>query len=150
MRAKVDTEKIQKSETSETFANNKPEEVEECQICHQTEECGIYLTRQMAREQQETGKEVEILSGMKSRKRKLKTDSCEGSGLVCKASKMQTQMRDRDILSIGSKITDLAHQKEMMALAQSKQADLGKNRESNLFDPKREYLMGSSPLEQNI
>ena len=92
MRAKADTEKIQKAETSETFPNNKPEEVEECEICHQTEDCGIYMTRLMAREQQEAGKEVEILSGLKAKKRKLKTDSCEGSGLVCKASKMQTQL----------------------------------------------------------
>ena len=142
MRAKADTEKIQKAETSETFPNNKPEEVEECEICHQTEDCGIYMTRLMAREQQEAGKEVEILSGLKAKKRKLKTDSCEGSGLVCKASKMQTQLRDRDILSIGTAITDLAHQKEMVAIAQSKHAELGKNRETNLFDPEREYLMG--------
>jgi hypothetical protein len=82
MRAKADTEKIQSSESSETFANNKPEEIEECQLCHQTEDCGIYLTRQMAKDQQATGKEVEILPGLQSRKRKLKSDSCEGSGLV--------------------------------------------------------------------
>ena len=77
----------------------------------------------MAKDQQATGKEVEILPGLKSRKRKLKTDSCEGSGLVCKASKMLTQLRDKDILSIGSKITDIAHQKETIALAQNRQAE---------------------------
>jgi hypothetical protein len=60
-----------KAETSETCAKNKPEEVEECEICHQMEDCGIYLTRLMAREQEEAGKEVEILSGLKAKKRKL-------------------------------------------------------------------------------
>jgi hypothetical protein len=44
----------------------------------------------------------------------------------------------------------MAHQKEIIALAQNRQADLGKNRESNLFDPKRDYLMSDSPLEQSI
>jgi hypothetical protein len=150
MRAKTETEKIQKTESSESFANNRPDEIEECAMCHQTEDCGIYLTRQMAKEQQEAGEPPEIVPGLNPRKRKAKTQSCEGSGLRCKVAKQQTQIRDKDILSIGVPITDKAFDKERILIAESQMTDINRNQEVNLFDPKRIYKMGTSPLEQKL
>ena len=63
---------------------------------------------------------------------------------------MSTQLRDKDILKLGCKITDLAHQKEKLALARSRTANLSRNKETNLFDPKRDYIMGSSPIENSV
>ena len=76
--------------------------------------------------------------------------SCEGSGLRCKIAKQQTQIRDKDILSIGVPITDKAFDKERMLIAESQIADANRNKETNLFDPKRIYRMGPSPLEQKL
>ena len=104
----------------------------------------------MAREQQEAGKPSEIVPGLNPRKRKAKTQSCEESGLRCKIAKQQTQIRDKDILSIGAPITDTAFDKERMLVAESQIADVDRNKETNLFDPKRIYKMETSPLEQKI
>ena len=119
MRAKSESEKIQQTDSSESFANNKPDEIEECAICHQEEDCGIYLTRQMSRVQQEKGIPSEILPGLNPRKRKSKTQSCEGSGLKCKVARTQTQIRDKDILSVGAPITDKTFSKEKILIAES-------------------------------
>ena len=37
-----------------------------------------------------------------------------------------------------------------MLVAESQIADVDRNKETNLFDPKRIYKMGTSPLEQKI
>ena len=147
MRAKSESEKIQQTDSSESFTNNKPDEIEECAMCHQTEDCGIYLTRQMSRVQQEKGIPSEILPGLNPRKRKSKTQSCEGSGLKCKVTRTQTQIRDKDILSVGAPITDKAFNKEKTLIAESRMTDLTRNQEVNLFDAKRIYKMGTSPME---
>ena len=63
---------------------------------------------------------------------------------------MQTQLRDKDILSIGSPISDKAFKMERTLIAESQMPDHSRNVESHLFDTKRDYLMGTLPLEQNI
>ena len=68
----------------------------------------------MKREQEKQGITVllEIEVKPNTRKRKAKTGSCEGLGMICKIAKLSTNIRDRDILSIGSLFTNKAFQKK--------------------------------------
>ena len=119
--------KIQKAEPSETFANNQiPEnKLEACNLCHETEDCGLYLTRQMQKEQEKLGSATKLETGLqpKTRKRKAKAETCEGLGLKCKAAKLSTSIKEKKQLSVGTPITDKTYIKEQKLLKESRTAD---------------------------
>ena len=46
-------------------------------------------------------------------KRKAKSQTCEGLGMKCKVSRQSTSLRDKDVLAIGTPITDKAYGAEM-------------------------------------
>ena len=98
-RARSDTEKIQKTEPSKTFANNQiPEDkLEACNLYHETKDCGLYLTRQMQKEQEKLGSATKLETGLqpRTRKRKAKAETCEGLGLKCKAAKQSTSLKEK-------------------------------------------------------
>ena len=85
MRAREDAEKIQNASSGETFVNNQPE-LENCKICHLSEECGLILTRRMKAEKEKTEQATHPQQG---NKRKMNTESCEGMGLKCKLRKIR-------------------------------------------------------------
>ena len=139
MRAKEDSEKIQSTISSETFANNQPSET--CNHCHMNfEDCGLMITRSMKEDTKEDGVEE------RGTKRKMTTESCEGMGFSCNLKKMKTLLSDKDVL----KITDEAFKQERAIVAESKIATRGGQGISNLFDAKRTHLMGDTPMSQKL
>ena len=150
MRAKKQSEQILKASPAETFANNDPEDIERCFMCQDNETCGIYLTRMQQKENQDKGIATELSKGLPSRKRKAKSQTCEGLGMKCKVSRQSTSLRDKDVLAIGAPITDNSHIAEMETMFTSKMSEIKMNQKQNLFDPTREYLMGNSPLEEKF
>ena len=104
-------------------------------MCQDNETCGIYLTRMQQKENENKGIETELLKGLATRKRKAKSQTCEGLGMKCKMARKSTPLRDKDVLAIGSPITDKAHIAEIETLFKSRMAEIKMNQKRNLFDP---------------
>ena len=64
------------------------------------------MTRLQLKENQKQGVVTELHTGLTDRKRKAKTQSCEGLGMKCKMARLSTPMRDKDVLSIRAPISD--------------------------------------------
>ena len=74
------SEQILKDSPAETFANNDPEDIERCFMC---QDSGIYLTRMQQKENQDKGIATELSKGLPSRKRKAKSQTCDGLWMKC-------------------------------------------------------------------
>ena len=102
------------------------------------------------RENQKKGIVTELSRGLPSKKRKAKTQTCEGLRMRFKMNKPFTPFKDKDILAIGAPITDKAHIAEMNTLRRSQMEEIKMNQKRNLFEPTRDYIMGNSSLEEKM
>lgn len=58
--------------------------------------------------------------------------------------------KNKDILSVGGKITDKAYEKENQILAKSRAATRLTSSGANLFDATKTYVMPENPVSQNL
>ena len=77
MRAREDSERIQRTNSSETFANNQP--IETCELCHMNiEECGLMITRIMKEQKATYESKPEEEPQRRGVKRKISSESSDG------------------------------------------------------------------------